>query len=72
MPPAATTETTIEKRLSVTEFEEISRCLALNGSFRAIARRIGRALTTIAPEVNNNGGRSGYQAVGSSRIGNAV
>lgn len=52
-----------EKRLSVGEREEISRGLALGESFRAIARGIERAPTTVSREVNNNGGRAGYRAV---------
>ena len=52
-----------EKRLSVAEREEISRGLALDESFRSIARRLGRAPSTVSREVNTNGGRSGYRAV---------
>ena len=50
-------------RLSLAEREEISRCLAVGESFRAIGRRLGRAHTTVSREVNANGGRSRYRAV---------
>jgi len=52
-----------EKRLSVDEREEISRGLALDESFRAIGRQLGRAPSTVSREVNANGGRDGYRAV---------
>ncbi len=52
-----------EKRLSVDEREEISRGLALDESFRAIGRRLGRAPSTVSREVNANGGRAGCRAV---------
>lgn len=42
---------------------EISRGVALDESFRAIALRIKRAPTTALLEVYNNGGRTGYRAV---------
>lgn len=52
-----------EKRLSVDEREDISRGLALDESFRAIGRQLGRAPSTVSREVNANGGRDGYRAV---------
>jgi IS30 family transposase len=44
------------------EREEISRGLARDESFRAIGRAIGRPHTTVAREVNRNGGRRRYRA----------
>lgn len=50
-------------RLSLADREETSRGLVASESLRAIARRLGRAPSTICREVNANGGRSGYRAV---------
>jgi IS30 family transposase len=49
-------------RLSLGEREEISRGLRAGESYRAIARRIGRAPSTVAREVRANRGRKGYRA----------
>jgi len=49
-------------RLSVVEREEISRGLVGGESLRAIARRLGRAPSTISREVAANGGRRRYRA----------
>ena len=49
-------------RLSLGEREEISRGLAGGESLRAIARRLGRAPSTISREVAVNGGRRRYRA----------
>ena len=49
-------------RLSLTEREEISRGLAGGESLRAIARRLGRAPSTVSREVATNGGRRRYRA----------
>jgi hypothetical protein len=51
-----------ERCLSLGEREEISRGLARGESFRAIGRMIGRPHTTVAREVNRNGGRGRYRA----------
>jgi IS30 family transposase len=44
------------------EREEISRALAAGESFRAIARRLRRAASTISREVRRHGDRTGYRA----------
>jgi IS30 family transposase len=49
-------------RLSLTEREEISRGLAGGESLRSIARRLGRASSTVSREVTANGGRRRYRA----------
>jgi transposase, IS30 family len=54
--------TTQYRRLSSTEREEVSRGLAQGASLSAIARRLGRAPSTIAREVRHNSGKSGYRA----------
>ena len=54
--------TTPYRRLSSTEREEVSRGLAQGTSLSAIARRLGRAPSTIAREVRHNSGKSGYRA----------
>lgn len=48
--------------LTVGEREEISRGLAAERSCHAIARRIGRAPSSVSREVARNGGRVGYRA----------
>jgi IS30 family transposase len=49
-------------RLSIAEREEISRGLVAGDSCRIIARRLGRAPSTVSREIMNNGGRGGYRA----------
>ena len=50
------------RRLSIVEREEISRGIATGESLRQIARRLGRAPSTVCREVARNGGRSRYRA----------
>jgi len=49
-------------RLSLREREEISRGIAADESLRGIARRLGRATSTVSREVATNGGRTRYRA----------
>ena len=49
-------------QLTVAEREEISRGLRAGDSFRVIARRLGRAPSTISREVTANGSRQRYRA----------
>jgi len=49
-------------RLSMADREEISRGLAGNESLRSIARRLGRAPSTVSREVRINGGQVKYRA----------
>ena len=49
-------------RLSFAEREEISRGIAAGVSLRCIARRLGRAPSTVSREVAGNGGRTRYRA----------
>jgi IS30 family transposase len=50
-------------RLSLADREEISRGLSTGEALREIARRLGRAPSTISREVAANGGRRHYRAV---------
>ena len=50
------------RHLSLVEREEISRGVAAGESLRVLARRLGRAPSTLSRELNRNGGRSGYRA----------
>jgi IS30 family transposase len=56
-----------ELRLSLEEREEISRGLAADLSFRAIAEGLNRSPSTICREVNANGGRRKYRALQADR-----
>ena len=48
-------------RLSLAEREEISRGIVAGDSCRAIARRIGRAPSTVSRDIANDGGRRRYR-----------
>jgi IS30 family transposase len=48
--------------LTLAEREEISRALVRSESMRSIARRLGRAPSTISREIQRNGGRDDYRA----------
>ena len=54
-------------RLSLAEREEVSRGLAAGEPVRAIARRLGRAPSTVCREVAANGGRDRYRACAADR-----
>jgi transposase, IS30 family len=69
-PTAATRERLWEPsaaRLSMAEREEIRAGIAAGASFTAIARGLGRAVSTVSREVANNGGRGRYRAVRAHR-----
>lgn len=51
------------EHLQTLEREEVSRLLAAGESCRGIARRLGRAPSTISREVARNGGRECYRAL---------
>jgi IS30 family transposase len=51
------------RHLSLADREEILRGLLAGESFREIARRLGRAPSTISREVGRNGGRRAYRVV---------
>src|SRR6266581_9468468 len=63
--------TTQYRRLSSAEREEVSRGLAQGTELSAIARRLGRAPSTIAREVRHNSGKSGYRAFSAGNRANA-
>jgi IS30 family transposase len=50
------------RSLTAVEREEISRGVAAGDSGRAIAKRLGRASSTVSRELARNGGRSRYRA----------
>ena len=51
-----------ERRLSLQERVEISLVLRRGDSFTLIARKLGRATSTVSREVKANGGREAYRA----------
>jgi transposase, IS30 family len=61
-PPASSSWSPGEHRLSLQDREEISRGLVAGESLREIARRLGRAPSSISREVERGGGRSRYRA----------
>ena len=50
------------RALSLAEREEISRGISAGHSFRAIARNLQRAVSTVSQEVARHGGRAPYRA----------
>ena len=56
-----------ERHLSMEEREQISRGLVDKQSFRAIARGLGRAASTISREVGGEAGRNTYRAAHAQR-----
>ncbi len=56
------------RQLSFDEREEISRGVAAGEPLRALARRLGRAPSTLSREVARNGGRLGYRAHRADRV----
>jgi transposase, IS30 family len=55
------------RRLRPSDREEISRGLGADESVRGIARRLGRAPSTVSREIRRNGGRTAYRAVAAQR-----
>src|ERR1700726_4009149 len=51
-----------QRTLRFGEREEISRGLAAGDTFRVIAQRLDRAVSTVSQEVGRHGGRRGYRA----------
>ena len=62
--------TTHYRRLSSAEREEVSRGLAQGIGLSAIARRLGRAPSTVSREVHHNSGKSGYRAFAAGQRAN--
>lgn len=50
------------RALSLSEREEISRCLAIGRGVREIARKLSRSPSTISREISKNGGTKKYRA----------
>jgi IS30 family transposase len=55
------------RMLSLDEREEISRGMAAGVSLRSVARRLGRAPSTISRELRRNGGHRGYRAAAADK-----
>lgn len=53
--------------LQSAEREEISRGLSVGDSYRQIAARLGRSVSTISREVHRNGGRIAYRATNAEK-----
>ena len=58
-------------RLSLEDREEISRGVAAGESVRCIAKRLGRAPSTISREITRNGGRRKYRALRADKAAQA-
>lgn len=55
------------RALTEVEREEISRCIAMRWSVRAIAQKLGRAPSTVSREIRRNYGRDRYRASSAER-----
>jgi IS30 family transposase len=53
--------------LTLAEREEISRAMVAGHSIRSVAARLGRAPSSISREINRNGGRGWYRAIGADQ-----
>lgn len=53
--------------LTELEREQVSRCIAMKWSVRAIARKLGRAPSTVSREIRRNYGRTMYRACSAER-----
>ena len=62
--------TTHDRRLSSAEREEVSRGRAQGIGLSAIARRLGRAPSTVSRAVHHNSGKSGYRAFSAGQRAN--
>jgi IS30 family transposase len=51
------------RALTLAEREEISRGVCAGESIRTLAKRMGRAPSSVSREIARNGGRSGYRAL---------
>jgi hypothetical protein len=60
IPPAARRRSRLS--LTLAEREDISRGIASGSPLREIARRLGRAASTVSRETSRHGGRSAYRA----------
>jgi IS30 family transposase len=56
------------RALSLGEREEISRGIVEGRSFRAIAKVLGRAASTVSREINRNGGSRRYRAAAADKL----
>ena len=56
------------RALSLAEREEISRGIVEGRSFRAIAKVLGRAASTVSREINRNGGSRRYRAAAADKL----
>jgi IS30 family transposase len=64
---APRTRSRASRVLQVAEREEISRGLSAGLSVREIARRVGRAASTVSREIRRNGGKHWYRAAKADR-----
>jgi DNA-binding CsgD family transcriptional regulator len=55
------------RALSLAAREEISRGVAVGASLRSIAKRLGRAASSVSRELRRNGGSAGYRAAAADK-----